>query len=223
MELKAMTRLLYDLCAENNIRFSPFCWRVKLALAHKRLNYQTEPVRFTEKSKLGFSGQKLVPVLNDKGTIVSDSWAIAEYLEETYPDAPTLFPGNEGKHMAKLTTEWMDGQNRELLTFIILDIFAKLNVKDQAYFRYNREERFGKSLEEVQAGREERIHEFREVNLATLRVHVTDRPFIAGQEPAYSDYAVFGSFQWARIVSDFDLLAKGDPVYNWRERMISSL
>ncbi len=218
-----MVRLLYDLCADNDLRFSPFCWRVKLALAHKGLDYQTEPVRFTEKSKLEFSGQKLVPVLDDKGTIVSDSWAIAEYLEETYPDAPTLFPGNEGKHMAKLTMEWMDSQNRELLTFIILDIFAKLNAKDQAYFRSNREERFGKPLEELQAGREDRIHEFREVNLAALRVHVTDRPFIAGQEPAYGDYAVFGSFQWARIASDFDLLADGDPIYDWRERMIARL
>ena len=129
-----MARLLYDLCADNDLRFSPFCWRVKLALAHKGLDYQTEPVRFTEKLKLEFSGQTLLPVLDDNGTIVSDSWAIAEYLEQTYPDTPTLFPGNEGKHMAKLTMEWMDSQNRELLTFIILDIFAKLNAEDQAYF-----------------------------------------------------------------------------------------
>ena len=40
-----MARLLYDLCADNDLRFSPFCWRVKLALAHKGLDYQTEPVR----------------------------------------------------------------------------------------------------------------------------------------------------------------------------------
>lgn len=215
-----MTRTLYDLCGKDDLRFSPYCWRTKLALAHKGLDYVTIPVRFTEKEKIAFSGQKLVPVLDDGGTVVNDSWAIAEYLEDTYPDAPTLFPGADGRNLAKQTNTWMDSQHGAMLKCIILDVFNSLDAEDQAYFRPSREERFGMILEDMQAGRDESVIEFREVSLATLRAHMHDRPFISGDAPAYGDFAVFGSFQWARRTSDFELLAEDDPLYAWRARMI---
>jgi hypothetical protein len=40
-----------------------------------------------------------VPVIvdaNQDGKWVNDSWAIAKYLEETYPDQPSLFGGPQG-------------------------------------------------------------------------------------------------------------------------------
>lgn len=218
-----MPRLLYDLCGDDDLRFSPYCWRTKLALAHKGLDYDTVPVRFKEKPKIAFSGQKLVPVLDDNDTVVFDSWAIAEYLEDTYTDAPTLFPGADGRNQARLSNEWINAQHGELLSFIILDVHNCLNDEDRAYFRATREERFGKTLEDMQAGREDRVGHFREITLAPLRAHLADRPFISGAEPAYSDYATFGTFQWARLTSDFDVLAPGDAVYDWRARMIARL
>jgi len=48
-----MPIVLYDLAgAEPDRRFSPFCWRTKMALAHKGLEAETVPWRFTEKEKL---------------------------------------------------------------------------------------------------------------------------------------------------------------------------
>jgi hypothetical protein len=38
--------------------------------------------------------------------------------------------------------------------------------------------------------------------------------------PAYADYVVFGAFQWARAISDFEVLAADDPVRIWRSRML---
>ena len=46
---------LYDLCGKNNLRFSPPCWNVKLCLIHKNLNFETIPVRLSEKEKISFS------------------------------------------------------------------------------------------------------------------------------------------------------------------------
>jgi hypothetical protein len=43
-----------------------------------------------------------------------------------------------------------------------------------------------------------------------------------GATPNYADYIVFGAFQWARVVSPFKLLADGDPVYAWRERLLDA-
>ena len=41
---------LYDLAgAEPERRFSPYCWRTKLALMHKSLPFDTIPWRFTDK------------------------------------------------------------------------------------------------------------------------------------------------------------------------------
>ena len=45
--------------------------------------------------------------------------------------------------------------------------------------------------------------------------------FISGDTPAYSDYIVFGAFQWARAISDFELLAADDPVRAWRGHMLA--
>ena len=104
-----MTRKLYDLAgADADRRFSPYCWRAKLALAHKGLEVETVPWRFTEKDVIAFSGQGRVPVLVDGEKVVSDSWTIANYLEDTYPDRPSLFGGAGGRALARFVNSWAD-------------------------------------------------------------------------------------------------------------------
>src|ERR1700742_105597 len=71
------TLTLYELSGKADLRFSPFCWRARLAIAHKGLPVRYVPVAFTDKKTIAFSGQKRVPVLVDGPEIVSDSWKIA--------------------------------------------------------------------------------------------------------------------------------------------------
>src|SRR3712207_5953960 len=102
-------RVLYDLAgADPSLRFSPYCWRAKLALAHKGLAVETVPWRFTDKGAIAFSGQGRVPVLVDGERTVSDSWAIALYLEEAYPDRPSLFKGSEAVAVTRFVNAWAD-------------------------------------------------------------------------------------------------------------------
>ena len=50
---------LYDLAgSEDNRRTSPYCWRIRLALAHKAVPFHTEPWRGIEKDKIAFTGQR---------------------------------------------------------------------------------------------------------------------------------------------------------------------
>ena len=73
---------LYELAgADENRRFSPYCWRARMALAHKGLEVESLPWHFTEKEAISFSGQERVPVLIDAKNTISDSWEIAKYLE----------------------------------------------------------------------------------------------------------------------------------------------
>ena len=84
-----MAITMYDLAgAETDRRFSPFCWRARMALAHKGLEVDTVPWRFTEKDELPKPNAGRVPVIVDGGRVVHDSTAIAEYLETQYPDRP---------------------------------------------------------------------------------------------------------------------------------------
>ncbi len=87
---------LFELVEGNACRPSPYCWRSRMALAHKGLETEFIPVGFTEKDTLAFSGQSLVPVLVDGETAITDSWHIACYLDEAYPDRPSLFGGDIG-------------------------------------------------------------------------------------------------------------------------------
>jgi len=79
---------------------SSACFRVRIALNLKRLDYHAIPVhlvnnggeQFTEKY-LKINPQCLVPALQDGDSIITQSLAIIEYLDETYP-APALLPVN---------------------------------------------------------------------------------------------------------------------------------
>lgn len=218
-----MAITLYDLAgAEADRRFSPFCWRTKMALAHKGLEVETIPWRFTEKDVLPQPNQGRVPVIVDDGRVVHDSSAIAEYLETHYSNHPSLFGDATGKALTRFVQNWTETVLQPgLVGFVVLDICRHSAPKDQAYFRQSREERLGTTLENIVNDREARLPAFRD-SLAPLRRTVERQKFLAGEMPAYADYVVFGAFQWARAISDFELLAADDPVAAWRGRMLDA-
>ena len=132
-----MAITMYDLCgAEAERRFSPFCWRAKMALAHKGLEVETVPWRFTEKDKLPTPNAGRVPVIVDDDRVVHDSTAIADYLEERYADRPSLFGGAVGRGLARFVQNWTETVLQiGLIRLVLLDIHRHLGPEDQAYFR----------------------------------------------------------------------------------------
>jgi glutathione S-transferase len=203
---------LYDLAgADATRRFSPFCWRTHMALKHKGLDFDTIPWRFTDKEVIAFTNQ---------GLVVNDSWRIAEYLEQKYPAAPALFPTEDAKKHARFIKHWAENiVHGPVSRMIILDIFNQIDPKDREYFRGTREKRFGKPLEAVQAERDSVRAEFLKA-LAPMRSTVKEQPFLSGDAPAYADYIVFGAFQWARVISDYEIVPADDAVAAWRDRML---
>jgi len=82
-----MARKLYELVgAEEDRRFSPYCWRTRMALAHKGLDAETVPWRFTDDDPVVKSCAGRVPVLIDGDLTIWDSLAIAEYIAENFAD-----------------------------------------------------------------------------------------------------------------------------------------
>lgn len=214
---------LYELAgAEDERRFSPNCWRIRLSLLHKGVPFRTLPWRFTEKETIAFSGQGRVPVIVDGDRIWHDSWRIAEYLEDTYPapEFPSLFGGAKG--LCRFMTEWVNTTlNPVLFPLVVVDIHAHLHEKDRDYFRQTREQFLGKALEEVCVGREQQLVLLQKT-LNPLRNTLDSQPYLAGDEPNWADYVVFSAFQWARCVSSLSLLPESDPIFVWREKLLDA-
>lgn len=215
-----MIRRLYDLVGCDDRRFSPNCWRSRLALAHKGLEVDTVPVRFTEKDRFAHTGSKTVPVLEDGDRTVATSWEIAVYLDEAYPDRPALMGDAHGRALTRFIDSWADTMLHPAMTrCILLDIHDHLDPADRPYFRETREKRFGAPLEEVVADADGNRARLNQV-LSPVRALLQKQPWIAGTAPAYADYLVVGAFQWARCISPRRLLEEDDPVREWRDRTL---
>lgn len=210
-----MSITLYDLCgADENHRFSPTCWRVKAALAHKGLSYETIPTPFTKIKEIVEGDQKTVPYIVDGETKVVDSAKIAAYLEETYPDAPSLFEGERGVAATVFMTQWAMTLVPQIAGLVVKDICDSLAPVDQEYFRTSREAMFKRTLDDVQAGRDDRIEPFR-ASLQPLRAMLAHQPYISGSTPLYPDYVVYGTIKWLVATAPFEVFAADDPVKTW--------
>ena len=219
----AITIQFFDLEGLDGKRFSPFGWRVRMALAHKGLESTSivEGVGFSEKHKLEFSNQELVPVIKDDDMIISDSWDIAVYMEKSYDSSSSLFGTTGDFSQVKFISSWVDSQLHPLIArCVVRDILDVISPSEHEYFRKSREKRFGKRLEDVVADRENTRTMLKQT-LYPIRKVLEIAPFLGGENPNFSDYAIFGAFMWAKVTSSFQLLESSDPIYNWRERMLS--
>ncbi|NEO54010.1 MAG: glutathione S-transferase family protein [Okeania sp. SIO3B5] len=212
---------MYDLVgAENNRAFSPYCWRIRMALAHKQLEVETIPWHFTEKEAIAFSGQEKVPVIVDGDQVVFDSWNIANYLEKTYPNQPSLFGCSQAKSQVLFIKNWDEKVLiPALLPMLIYNVFEHIDAKDKTYFRETREQKLGKTLEEFKDVKQSQIDNFRTI-LSPLRETLNQQPFLAGEKPKFADYIIFARFQFARSISPIKFLETNDPVNMWREKML---
>ena len=216
-----MALVLYErLCADDR-RPSPYCWRARLALAHKGLTPEVRAIKFTEADRVAFSGQSKVPVLVNGEKVIHDSWDIACHLEDAYPDAPSLFGGPGGRAMTRLFNLTVDGGLQRALAPILAPcLLAVAHPDDRAYYRQTREARFGMTMEQLTARRAVYMEALQPA-LEPLRQRLKESSFLYGEKPAYADYLAFAEFQWARSVCDRDILGAEDTVLRaWRSVML---
>ena len=122
--------------------------------------------------------------------------------------------------MAKAINGFVDRMVQPLIApLIVADVFDCVDESCREYFRTTREQRFGMTLEAFQAARDEKVAALRTA-LEPVRLVVKDQPFIGGTAPTYADYILFGSLQWARLTSRFQLVEVDDPIHAWFERLL---
>nr|ANO39999.1 glutathione S-transferase U34 [Populus yatungensis] len=91
---------------------SPFCMRVKIALAEKGLNYESkEEDLFGGKSELLLKSNPVyqkVPVLLHNGKPLNESAIIVGYIDEKWPSPPLLPACAFGRSQARFWADYID-------------------------------------------------------------------------------------------------------------------
>jgi glutathione S-transferase len=217
---KNNTITLYDLQVATGATISPFVWATKYALKHKGFDIDIVPGGFTGIRERTNGFHDRCPVIVDDGHWVKESWDIAEYLDQKYPDRPMLLSGDSMKILTKFIEAWVWGAAvRPWFYCYIKDYHDHSLPQDQPYVRESREKLFlgGRKIEEVQAGREERLP-LVPPQLEPLRQLLKQTPWLGGDTPNYADYRVLAVFLWAASIATIPPLHEDDSLKDYLDR-----
>lgn len=216
-----MTIQIYELCgADPDHLFSPHCWKVRMAVAHKGLPWKTIPVPFTKVASTEAGESRRVPVIRDGEKVVEESYEIAKYLETTYPDKPGLFGGDAGEALTLQIINWSQvSLHPEVAKLCLMDIYNALAPEDQDFFRASREKMFNCTLEEF-ASRHPKNADALTKALTPLELTLKKQSYIGGTSPLFADYVVFGALQWLHTTSSSNYLNSDSRVAHWFESLL---
>ncbi|MDC0549459.1 glutathione S-transferase N-terminal domain-containing protein [Alphaproteobacteria bacterium] len=209
---------LYELAGKKDLRFSPPCWNVKLCLLYKNIDFETVAIGFSEKNKILFSNQQLVPVLKHQDGHISDSWNIINWLDENYEN-PKLFVNEASKNFSYFLYLWTSRQILPILFKIIAhEIPNILEGDDLNHYIITREERIKGPITKFVPVISDSIKKFRNL-INPMRSLIKKNGFISGSNPGIEDFIFFGNFKWVYTCSSCNLLDKEDEVFQWYKKI----
>ncbi|MCA1993433.1 MAG: glutathione S-transferase family protein [Coleofasciculus sp. S288] len=230
---------------------SQYSEKVRLILDYKGLAYRkievTPGVGQLELFRL--SGQRRVPVLKDGDTVISDSTAIAMYLDRKYPDKPLIPVDPKERGLCLLMEEWADAsigiksrkvfygalsQNQGFRTSILPNTtpdFVKTlvgAVPSEVLDILGTGVGFGPDA--VKEAKDDLKQDLEALSLLLL-----DRPYLVTDYPCLADFAVAGLSMLLKFPSGSyldlpeDIRGKGipgladssvyEPFFDWRDRL----
>ena len=123
-----MTRLFH-------VPLSPFCRKVRLSLAEKKLEVELVEERYWERDAdfLRRNPAGKVPVLKMDGRTMAESTAICEYIEEKHPEPPLLPKEAGARYEVRRLVGWFDDKFHEEVTSKLLYERVNKKVMGQGY------------------------------------------------------------------------------------------
>ncbi len=112
-----------------HVPLSPFCRKVRLSLAEKKIEVELIEERYWEADPdfLRRNPAAKVPVIRLDGKMMAESAAICEYLEETRP-TPSLMPNDpDGRYEVRRIVSWFDDKFHAEVTSKLL--YERVNKK----------------------------------------------------------------------------------------------
>jgi len=112
-----------------HLPLSPYCRKVRLVLAEKRLPFELKAERVWDRrpAYLAMNPAGTVPTLEEEnGLVIADSTVICEYLDEAYPD-DSLIGATLGERVeVRRLTAWFDSK---------FDMEVTRNLNGEKYFK----------------------------------------------------------------------------------------
>ena len=170
---------------------SPFCRKVRLVLAEKKIEVELIEERFWEKRfqflKINHSGA--VPVFVENEILLTESFAIFEYLEEMYPEPPLLPTSPLLRAEARRLSFWFDDKFHKEVTQNLLYEKVYKKITNSGY----------PNSEKIKNG----IKNFR-FHLDYLNCLLEERKWLAGDEMTIADFSASSHFSSLDYINDVD-------------------
>ncbi|MEM9575800.1 MAG: glutathione S-transferase family protein [Pseudomonadota bacterium] len=118
-----------------HVPLSPFCRKVRLSLAEKKVEVELVEERYWEEDPdfMRRNPAGKVPVLKIDGVVMAESAAICEYIEETRPE-PALMPTDPvARQEARRLVGWFDDKFHSEVTSKLLYERVNKKVMKQGY------------------------------------------------------------------------------------------
>ncbi|MCC7463562.1 MAG: glutathione S-transferase family protein [Gammaproteobacteria bacterium] len=209
---------LYDLQLASGCTISPFVWTAKYALAHKGFDIDIVPGGFTGIMERTGGRSERLPVIVDDGEWVLDSWLIAEYLDRKYPDRPMLCGDPGIKPLAQFLEGWLWRTAITPWFGCYIKDYRDLSLpQDHEYVTSSREKMLGRKIEDVVAGREDRLP-LVPPTLEPFRQLFQENKWLGGDKPNYADIRALSVFLWTASVATTPPLTEDDPLRDWLDR-----
>jgi len=112
-----------------HVPLSPFCRKVRLVLAEKKMDVELIEERYWEQSTefLRRNPAGKVPILRHQGALLTESTPICEYIEELNPE-PSLIPNDaEARYETRRLVSWFDDKFHHEVTSNLL--YERVNKK----------------------------------------------------------------------------------------------
>ena len=112
-----------------HVPLSPFCRKVRLVLAEKKMDVELIEERYWEQSTefLRRNPAGKVPILRHEGTLLTESTPICEYIEELNPE-PSLIPKDaKARYEMRRLVSWFDDKFHHEVTSNLL--YERVNKK----------------------------------------------------------------------------------------------
>jgi len=190
-----------------HVPLSPFCRKVRLSLAEKKLEVELIEERYWEKDAdfLRRNPAGKVPVLKIDGQTMSESTAICEYIEEQYPEPPLLPKDPAERYEARRLVAWFDDKFHHEVTSKLLYERVNKKVMGQGY----------PDSANVKAGAKAIKY-----HLDYLGWLLDQRRWLAGDRMTLADFAAAAHLSTLDYISDVDW-NRNEGVKDWYAKIKS--
>lgn len=190
-----------------HVALSPFCRKVRLVLAEKKIECELIEERYWDASSdfLRRNPAGKVPVLRLDGLTMAESTPICEYIEETYPDPPLLPQDPEERYETRRLVAWFDDKFHAEVTSKLL--YERVNKKLMA-------QGFPDSTNVKAGAKAIKFH------IDYMTWLLDRRKWLAGNAMTLADFAAAAHLSALDYISDVDW-HRSDAVKNWYAKIKS--